>query len=156
MSFSKFDACSATPAIARIKRHKRRILTPKKLAHSKPIAVLKIAAQSERYVGAIQSLIEKVSNSYDFSPRIGSNICKSKSMKCLTTSIHRGGGLRLGLLRRERSHDQLHAFFHSPAKSFMVALGWGTYCLFISLTATKGPRSHPRRVTVKVTQYAST
>jgi hypothetical protein len=64
----------------------RRILTTNKHAHNKSIAVLKNTAQSERYVGAIQSFIEKGSNSYDFPSRMGSTTCKSKSMKCLTTS----------------------------------------------------------------------
>jgi len=51
MSFSEFDACSSTLAIARFKR---RILTTKKHAHNKPIAVLKNTDQNERYVSAIQ------------------------------------------------------------------------------------------------------
>jgi hypothetical protein len=46
MSFSEFDACSATLAIARFKRYKRRILTPKKHAHNTPIAVLKNTPQN--------------------------------------------------------------------------------------------------------------
>jgi hypothetical protein len=78
MSFSEFDACSPTLAIARFKQCKRRILTPKKHVHNKPIAVLKNTAQTERYVGTIQSFIEKVSNSDDFSSRIGSTTCKRK------------------------------------------------------------------------------
>ena len=44
-------------------RYKRRILTPKKHAHNKSIAVLKNTEQNERYVSAIQSFIEKESNS---------------------------------------------------------------------------------------------
>src|SRR5712691_8033220 len=47
-------------------------------------------------------------------------------MKCLTTSIHGGGGFQLGLLLRDRGHAPLHAFFHSPAKSFMVTCGDGS------------------------------
>jgi len=114
MSFSEFDACSTTPAIARFKRL---IRTSKKHVHNKSIVVLKNSAQNGRYVAPIQSFIEKVSNSYDFPSRIGSTICKSKSMKCLTTSMHGGGGFRLGLLRRDRCHAQLHAFFHSPKEA---------------------------------------
>src|SRR6266702_6738693 len=63
-------------------------LQPKKLAHNKTIAVLKNTAQNGAYMAPIQLFIEKVSNSYDFSSRIGRTTCKSKKMKCLTASIH--------------------------------------------------------------------
>jgi hypothetical protein len=89
MSFSEADACSFTLAVAQFKRH---ILTTQKHVQNNSIAVLKNTAQNERYVSAIQSFIEKVSNSYDFPSRIGSATCICKSMKCLTTSIHGGGG----------------------------------------------------------------
>ena len=41
--------------------------------------VRKNTAQIERYVSAIQSLVEKGSNSYDSPSRIGSTPCKGKS-----------------------------------------------------------------------------
>src|SRR5713226_2117118 len=47
-------------------------------------------------------------------------------MKCLTPSIHGGGGFWLGLLHRDRCHAPLHAFFPSPATSFMVTRGDGS------------------------------
>ena len=66
MSFSEFDACSPTLAVARFKRYKRRILTPKKHAHTTPIAVLKNTPQNVAYLWPIQYIIEKDSNSSDF------------------------------------------------------------------------------------------
>ena len=137
MSFSEFDACSPTLAIARFKQCKRRILTPKKHVHNKPIAVLKNTAQTERYVGTIQSFIEKVSNSDVFSSRIGSTTCKRKSMKCLTTSIQGGGGFRLGLLRRDRCHATLHASFirqQSPFSPPAAGGGARKKTLIVTLT----------------------
>jgi hypothetical protein len=53
-------------------------LQPKKHARNKPIAVLKNPLQNATYMQPIQSFIEKVSNSYDFLPRIGSITCKRK------------------------------------------------------------------------------
>jgi len=66
--------CALTVTVA---WYKWRILT-KKHVHNKSIAVLKNTGQNERYVSAIQSLIEKIINSYDFSSRIGNNKCKRK------------------------------------------------------------------------------
>jgi len=57
-------------AIARFKRYKRRILTTKKHAHNKSIAVLKNTDQNGRYVAHIQLIIEKESNSHDSPSRI--------------------------------------------------------------------------------------
>jgi hypothetical protein len=54
MSFSEFDACSSTLAIARFKWYKRRMLTTKKHAHNKSIAVLKNTAQNGAYMTPIQ------------------------------------------------------------------------------------------------------
>ena len=64
-------------AVARFKRYKQRILTTKKHAHNKSIAVLKINDQNVAYMLPIQYIIEKGSNSYDFLSRIDSNTCKS-------------------------------------------------------------------------------
>jgi hypothetical protein len=58
-SFSEVDTCSSTLAVA---QYKRRILTTKKHVHNKSIAALKNTDQNERYVGAIQLFIEKVTN----------------------------------------------------------------------------------------------
>jgi hypothetical protein len=66
MSFSKVDACSALLAVTGYKRYKRRILTLKKHAHNKSIAVLKNTAQNGAYMAPIQLFIEKVSNSYGY------------------------------------------------------------------------------------------
>src|SRR5437870_2144497 len=79
MSFSEFDACSSTLAVARFKRYKRRILTPNKHAHNTSIAVLKNTPQNVAYLWPIQYIIEKGSNNSDFSSRIGSTPCKRKS-----------------------------------------------------------------------------
>ena len=72
MSFSEFDACSSTLAVARFKRYKRRILTTKKHARNKSIAVLKNTPQNVAYMWPIQYIIEKGSNSDGFLSRIGS------------------------------------------------------------------------------------
>jgi len=104
-----------------IARYKQRILTTKKHAHNKPIAVLKNTAQSERYVGAIQSFIEKESNSYDSSSRIGSTTCKRKrrhgessvgKVAGLVHVLHKDGSIRAEIYRASRcfaaaQHDRM-------------------------------------------------
>jgi hypothetical protein len=55
-----------------------RILTAKKHARHKSIAVLKNTMQNEAYMTPIQYIREKGSTSSDFLSRIGSNTCKNK------------------------------------------------------------------------------
>ena len=74
MSFSEFDACASTFAVARFKRYKQRILSTQKHVHNKSIVVLKNSAQNGRYMAAYSMIHRKDSNSYDFSLRIGSTI----------------------------------------------------------------------------------
>src|SRR6266436_6544267 len=81
-----------------VARYQRHILAAKKHAQNTSIAVLKNTMQHEAYMTPIQYIREKGSTSSDFPSRIGSTTCTRKSMKCLTTSIHGGGGFRLGLL----------------------------------------------------------
>jgi hypothetical protein len=75
-----------------VARYKRRIRTTNKHAHNKSIAVLKNTAQSERYVGAIQSFIEKEINSYDFLSRIGSTTYRRERRQG-ESSVGKVGGL---------------------------------------------------------------
>jgi hypothetical protein len=78
MSFSSADASWATLAVVPYKRQKRHILTAKKQAQNKSIAVLKNTMQNEAYMTPIQYIREKGSTSSDFPSRIGSYTCKIK------------------------------------------------------------------------------
>jgi hypothetical protein len=58
-----------------------------KHVNNKPIAVLKNTDQTERYVSAIQSFIEKISNSYDFPYEVEGlhTTARFSNMKCRGT-----------------------------------------------------------------------
>jgi hypothetical protein len=85
MGFSEVDACSSTLAVARFKQYKRRILTTKKHAQNKSIAVLKNTAQNGRYMLPIQSFIENyiflsfASKVLHGRPWVGRVACSSRS-----------------------------------------------------------------------------